>query len=170
MEPVTWGFIGTLVGTIVGASASIATTFITTSNSRKLKQDAASLERSERARDFQRNNLLELQEALSIGMRLIGRAHLEDINSLRKSENEGRNSLLSEELNLDLMISSRKLAILTERIADQSLRDSIKKLRTEMTNVLMAKTEGESLETLQWASSTFEQTMEKLGIILRSSY
>lgn len=170
METVAWGFIGTIVGVIVGASASIATTIITTRNSRKLQQDSDSLERSERARDFQRNNLFELQEALSSGMRLIGRAHFEDVVSFRKIENENRRPLLSQELDQDLMASNRTLAILTERIADQPLRESIKALRTEMTNVLMAKTEDESFKSLQCASETFENTIEKLGVVLRGSY
>ena len=79
MEPVTWGFLGTIVGTIVGASASIITTLITGRYSIKLQKDAISHERNERAREFQRNNLLELQNVLSSHMRLVTRAHLEDI-------------------------------------------------------------------------------------------
>lgn len=170
MEPVIWGFIGALAGAIVGASASIVTTIITGWNSRKLQKDAASLERTERAREFQRNNLLELQDALSMSMRLIGHAHLEDVESFRRSANDGRDSLLSDELNQELLISSRKLAILTERVADDSLRDSIKALRNEMTNVLMAKTENESRSALQYASSMFVKTTENLGVVLRDSY
>ncbi len=170
MEPVTWGFIGTIAGTIVGASASIITTLITARNSRKLQQDAESHERSERARDFQRNNLLEIQEELLIGMRLISSAHIEDLESFKKSENENRRSLLSQELDKDLLVSSKNLTKLSERTADQSLRESIKILRSEMTTVLMAKTENESFASLQRASATFENTMEKLGVVLRSSY
>ena len=170
MEPVTWGFIGTLAGAIVGASASIATTYITTRNSRLLQEGAASLERSERAREFQRNNLIELQDALFSGMRLIGQCHLEDVELYRTDVNEGRSSMLSEELNQKLMMSSRKLAILTERIEDQSLRERINILRTGMTGVLMAKTEEESFSALKTASDKFEKTMENLGVVLRGSY
>jgi gas vesicle protein len=170
MEPVTWGFIGTLVGAVVGASASIFTTLITGWNSRKLQKEAAVFERSERAREFQRNNLLELQDALTSGMRLIGRAHLEDVESFRKSKDDARRTFLTEELNQELLISSRNLAILTERIADDSLRESIKALRGEMTNVLMAKSASESDQSIQQVSSTFEKTMENLGVVLRGSY
>jgi len=78
--------------------------------------------------------------------------------------------MLSEELNQELMMSSRKLAILTERIADQSLRERINALRTEMTDVLMAKTESESFSAIKTASGTFEKTMENIGVVLRGSY
>jgi hypothetical protein len=170
MEPVTWGFIGTLVGAVVGASASIITTLITERNSSKLQQDAASLERSERARELQRSTLLEIQDALSSGMRLVGRAHLEDAESFRRSENDGKRPLLSEQLDQELLISNRRLALLTERIADDPLRESIKALHREMTNVLMARTESESEAALQYASSIFGKVMENIGVARRSSY
>ena len=170
MEPVTWGFLGTLAGVIVGAAASIGTTYITTRNSRLLQQDAASLERKEQAREFQRQNLIELQESLFNCMRLTGKAHLEDLESFRKSTNDGRSSLLTEELSQELMMSNRQIAILTERVADQKLRNSIQELRKNMTNVLMAKTEQGSYSELQVASNSFDEIMKNLGSVLRESY
>ncbi len=170
MESVAWGFIGTLVGAIVGASASIVTTIITGRNSRKLQEDAEELERNERARAFQRTNLLELQDALSIGMRLVGRVHTEDVVSFRSGEDRDGRPYLSDELNQELMISNRKLSILTERIADDSLRENIKNLREKMSNVAMSRDENESLEALNQAAISFETTMKQLGVILRGSY
>lgn len=84
MEPLTWAFVGTVIGALVGASTSIITTVITASNTQKLQQSAASLERLEKAREFQRSNLLELQEALCTGMRLIRRAHMFDTEQFQK--------------------------------------------------------------------------------------
>ena len=170
MEPMTWGFIGTLAGTIIGASVSIFTTIIAASNSRKLQKEAASFERLERAREFQRNNLIEFQDALSSGMRLIARAHIEDIESFRKNKNSSRSELLSEELNEDIRRSTRKLVILTERIANDLLREDIKKLRGEMSLVLIANNENESTATMHKAAITFEKTMVTLGTVLRESY
>lgn len=170
MDPAIWGFIGTVVGAVVGASASIFTTFITARNSAHLQENADTLQRLERAREFQRTNLLELQEALSQEMRLIGRAHLEDLESFRKSENDGRSNLLSEELNQELMLSRRKVAILTERVSDDILRDNLKALRQNMSNVLMAKSENESRIMIKEAGNSFEQFMQQLGLVLRINY
>ena len=170
MEPVHLGFIGALLGAIVGASASIITTLITGWNSRKLTQDADSLERKERSREFQRNNLLELQDVLLDGMRLTGRAHIEAIKSFKGGAIEGRMPPISEELDQKLLESSRRLAMLTERIADDSLRESINILRGNMVDVQVATTEAESDTTLQDAISMFENTMKQLGVILRESY
>lgn len=170
MDAATWGFIGTVVGAVVGASASILTTLISGRNSARLQEKADTLERLERAREFQRYNLLELQDSLSQNMRLIGRAHIEDVESYQKSDSGERSNLLSEELNQELMVSSRKAAILTERIADNTLRDNLKELRQKMTDVLVAKSETESREMLQIASISFEQFMVQLGVVLRSNY
>jgi len=170
MDAATWGFVGTVVGAVVGASASILTTLISERNSARLQNNADTLERLERAREFQRNNLLEIQDSLAKNMRLVGRAHLEDVESYRKDGSEGRSNFLSEELDQELMLSSRKLAILTERIADDALRNNLKELRQKMTDVLMAKSEIESSEILQIVSTGFEQFMQQLGVVLRNNY
>ena len=170
MEPVTWGFIGTIVGTIVGTSASIITTLITGWNSRKLQQDAVSHERSERAREFQRNNLLELQDVLLSHMRLVTRAHLESIKSFRDSPNKSQRPLLSDELDQELLLSNRRLTILTERIANDPLRENIKALSSEMFSVIIAKSESESNVAIQNMASMFNNTIESLGVVLRANY
>ena len=77
---------------------------------------------------------------------------------------------ISEELDQKLLESSRRLAMLTERIADDSLRESINILRGNMVDVQVATTEAESDTTLQDAISMFENTMKQLGVILRESY
>jgi gas vesicle protein len=170
VEPLTWAFIGTVIGAVVGAGTSILTTVITSSNARKLQQSASILERFEKAREFQRNNLLNLQETLSVGMRLIVRAHLFDTEQFQKSEMDRRISLLPEELNQELLNSSRQLSILSERVSDDPLRKSIKSLRQSMTDVLMSRTEQESFAAIKVANTLFEETMGLLGKVLRENY
>ena len=170
MEPVTWGFVGTIVGTIVGATASIATSFIAANNSLRLQKDAESLERVERARQFQRNNFLALQEAMATAMRLVGQAHLEDLESYRKNPGTNKSPMLSEALDQDIASINRQLSLLTERVSDDSLRELFKTLRTDMTVVVMARSESESNSAIEWASNSYQITMEKLGEALRSSY
>ena len=68
------------------------------------------------------------------------------------------------------MVSDRKISIVTERVSNDSLRDGIKKLRNEMTDSLMARTENECIKAMSCVSSTFEKTMGHLGVILRENY
>jgi hypothetical protein len=108
MDAATWGFIGTLAGAVIGATASICTTLVSSWNASRLQQNADYLERIERARAFQRDNLLALQDSLQDAMRLAARAHLEDA----VAANFGK-SMLSEEVNQNILLSNRKLSILT---------------------------------------------------------
>lgn len=169
MDAATWGFVGALTGTVVGASASIFTTIIGGWTANRLQKDADALKRSECARAFQRSNLLELQDSIQDAMRLLGRAHHEDVIAARESGEWGK-AMLSEEVNEGSGLANRKLAILTERVADDELRSDLRELRQRMTNCLFAHSELEMRESMQRASSEFASFMEKLGIVLRSNY
>jgi gas vesicle protein len=169
MDAALWGFIGTLAGAVVGATASISTTAISSRNASRLQQNSNYLERIERARAFQRDNLLELQDTLQDCMRLMGRAHHEDVVAYRESGHWGK-SMLSDEVNQNTLLSNRKLAMLTERVSDNELRSELKKFSNNSSNLLFAKSEIESDESLKIASSEFSSIMEKLGEVLRKNY
>lgn len=168
MEPATWGFIGAITGALVGASASIATTAITAWNTRRLQQAASKIERSDRAREFQRQNLLELQEALSEEMRLVTRAHHEDMKSFALGGNRDR--LLSEDLNQDLFNASRKTVHLVERVANDELRSDLKSVRRMMADLLLSDDAANPNAKMTALGSKYISTMESLGTVLRASY
>lgn len=165
-----WGMIGVLAGALIGASASIIATFITGWNSRKLQDDADALTRAQNFREFQKDNLLELQEVLSTAIRLINRAHLEDTKLFNIKSSEKHIPLLSEQLDQEILNSNRRMMILVERISDASLRQNINILRDNMVDVLFAKTEEQSKLAIQNASVKFINVMGELGSILRSNY
>ncbi len=171
MEPVTWGFIGAIVGTAVGAGASIFTTRINASNAAKLQMNEDIQRRKERARAFQRENLLQLQEALSDHMRLTAKAYLEDCQASIETENtQPTRSLLSEPLNQDLFNSNRRLSVLVERVADDSLRKQIYVMRQNMTAVLLVTTKEERDVAYAKAVDEMEPLMQRIGAVLRGSY
>ncbi|WP_422413633.1 MULTISPECIES: hypothetical protein [unclassified Endozoicomonas] len=170
MEPVTWGFVGTLLGVIVGASSSILTTIITARNNRKIQQDKNSYERSEKAREFQRENFIKLQDSLTNIARLITKAHLEDVQYFRKNPDSKSRPMLSNELDNEIRVSNTNVAILIERVANDMLRNNINMLHSEMTNVLMTKNERDSTSALNQAHSLFQSVMKDIGSALRQHY
>jgi hypothetical protein len=170
VEPVTWGFLGTIVGTLAGASASILTTIIAEGNRHRIKSDEAAFIREEKTREFQCNNLLKLQDVISSTMRLVARAHLEDISNFRERRLESTAPMLSKELNNEILSSNRELAMLSERISDDQLRENIKLLRAKMTTVLIAKNEKESYDAFRNASSSCDESMADIGIVLRKIF
>ncbi len=169
MDASSWGFLGALVGTIVGALASILTTLVSSRSANDLQLSADVLARSERARAFQRDTLIELQEVMLAAIRLVHRAHSEDVKAARQSGEWGK-SKLSEEIDQGIFQTNGKLAVLAERIGDGDLRSSLGDLRQTMTNCLLAKSEQESEHQMQQASEKMQLFMEKLGIVLRQNY
>lgn len=170
MEPAVWGFLGTLLGAVVGAFASIVTIVVTARNARALQADADASERVERARAFQRDNLLVLQEALAVEMRLVARGHLEDLASYREGKLFPGQARLSEDLDYELLEAARRVAALTERVANNGLRSTIKSLRREMTGVLLARDATESEARMRDISSHYHAVIEQLGTVLRETY
>ena len=169
MDAATWGFIGTLVGTVIGATTSISTTAIYSWNASRLQRNADSLERLERARAFQRDNLLELQDALQEAMRFMGRAHCEDQVAYKKSGNWGK-SMLSDEVDQNILLSNRKMSVLTERVADDKLRSELKQIHQKITNCFSANSEIEAKAIVEDTASAYNIVMEHLGKFLRSHY
>src|SRR5690606_15398929 len=124
----TWGFIGTLIGTVVGASASIFTTYINAKNSSKIQKEIQNYTRNEKFRNFQRSNYLKLQDTIPRSIRLITLLHFEDLKNYKRT-GEWQKTLLNSENDHNLMIAIRHLSIQTERVENETLRKKLKKLR-----------------------------------------
>jgi len=170
MNPELWGFLGAILGTIVGAGASIVTTIISGRHSRKLQEQSDSFLRKERARTFQRENLLEIQESLACYMRLIGRAHLEDAAFFRQNPGSTSRPRLSSELNEEILVSTRRLMLLTERIENDGIRNEIKNFRSSADKVFDAKSVSEGERILFGSTHTFQTLMSDIGTVLRRLY
>jgi hypothetical protein len=117
VDAAIWG----LIGTVIGAFASIATTWLSTKSSAAQQEARVQGERLERANAFQRETLLELQEAIHDALRLAHRAYIEDCDSFRKGTPWSK-AMLGEELNESIRLAFRKVSILVERVADDSVR------------------------------------------------
>lgn len=131
METASWGFIGTIVGTIVGASASIFATYLNGKNSVNIQKSNEKFKREELFREFQRDNLLKLQDEFSIGMRLIGKIHFESLSHFRIN-NEWKGFRLSDDVDSGISTSFQNLMKLTERVNDDKLRAKIINIRKDM--------------------------------------
>jgi hypothetical protein len=165
MEAAAWG----LLGTLVGAMASIATAWMASRSSNRIQSEKHAEERAERAKEFQRETLLALQEAIHDALRLNARAHFEDVASFRKTGRWGR-ELLSDEVNDGLILSRRKVAILIERVVDASLRTDVKSLMRVAAKGGFAQSEQEAEMNLFELSERMTPLLENIGSVLRSHY
>lgn len=165
MESAVWG----LIGTIVGAIASIATTWLSISSSSKLQEERVRAERRERANAFQRETLLELQEAVHGTLRLVHQAYIEDRDSLRAGTPWSK-AMLSDKLDENLRLARHRIAILVERVSDDNVRQQVKALMKIASQATLATSEPEAKAHLDCCSSESYQVLETLGSALRSYY
>lgn len=165
MDSVIWGFIGTLVG----ALASIGTTWISSISNSNLHKQASEQERKERERSFQRNTLLELQDALSDVLRMITQAHIEDVNAYRINGNWG-NNMISDEVNEGELAANRKASILIERVANDKLRTELKEIIILSSSVCRAISYNDAKNIFSKVNMNTKVAMENLGAALRNLY
>lgn len=169
MDESSWGFIGMIAGAIVGATASIVTTILTSNNAARLQENANAQERMERARLFQRETLLAVQESLNDSLRNMMEIYLHDLNSSKCGEEWGRRSI---DIDVDekARLSNRQLAILTERISDNSLREELRIIRKNISRVSLSTSKEEAEALKNSAITLTELFMEQLGATLRKLY
>ena len=130
-----------IIGVVIGAASSIVTTVMVARNDSR-----------ERSKEFQRNNLIKLQTSLTELMRLTARACRKD------------------DVDQESMIANENLSIITQRIADQSLRESVHSLHKKMADVVVLETEGLNNEKFVSAATLFKKVMLSVGVALRSLY
>jgi hypothetical protein len=158
-----------LLGGLIGACASVGTTFLNTRHAINLQSSADAIERQEKARAFQRDNLLACQEQMQVVGRLTAKAFHEDAMALQ-SGIAWQKHRINPELDEDLTTSRRKLAMLIERVADDELRHELKSLSRLLYEVGGAASFQEAESALNTAMATNQETMELLGTVLRKTY
>lgn len=166
MNSAIWGFIGTLIG----AGVTIAVSFIAVWKENKLQEKSYIFEREEKARAFQRENLLKIQDLLQKSVRLMARAHQADVSAYKETGTWRKNKL-EDEINDAITENNRELVVTIERIANDDLRKDIKDLRGIISSgIVLAKSDKESESILHEATDSFLKLMENVGAELRKNY
>jgi hypothetical protein len=129
---------------------------------------------AERRANFQRQTLLELQEALQDLARATGAANVQDERAFKETGRWQR-QLLGEEINQQIFLANRRVLMLTVRVRDQALRDALNRFRnltndTEVTNrnATHAELREASNVLFRSAVSSLEPIQERIGELLRS--
>ena len=165
MDSALWG----LLGTAVGAGASIVTAWLSSRSSHHLELAKRRDERVEQTREFQRRTILDLQDAVQDMLRAAGSAHHQDLLASRSGEEWGRN-MLPADVNDGSLIALRKVRILLSRVADEEIRSRVKLLTVDVTRILLARTELDSFSNLEKVTSQTEDLFEYMGNVLRRYY
>ena len=165
MESAIWG----LVGTFIGAAASIITTYLTNRNAAKLQSDARGVERIERSRAFQRETLLELQNAFHDAIRATAMAQLADVRASREGAAWGKNKL-PDSLAEEVRVANRRVMLFVERVADDSVRAKVKAVMADASRVGLSSSREESQAMLDQVTFSSIAALEEIGKTLRALY
>jgi len=163
MEAAAWG----LIGTAVGALSSIGTNWLSNRTTYRIASAKQAAERQERAREFQRQTLLDLQQAIHDSMRLVMRAHVEDCRRYRDTQAWGREQI-SEEVNEGLRLSRSKVAILVERLQNDELRLAVKSLIYDSGKTALAESKHAAELHLNDLTSQVTSVLERVGAEFRA--
>lgn len=159
-----------LLGALLGATASIATTFLSNRHAAALQAAADSDERQERAREFQRENLLACQDMMQVVGRLTAQVHHADAMAFKESGTPWNTHTLPHEIDQDLALNIRRFVVLIERVENDELRNELKALKAALVRVTFSTSSEAAESNLAVAMSANEKTMEHLGVILRKTY
>lgn len=165
MESAIWG----LIGTAIGAAASLLTTFITNRHSEVMSVKARSEERLQRFRDFQRETLLELQTALNEVARTTFLVHLEDTKSYVSSQEWGTGQV-PPKLDEECLVARTRVMIFAERVADEAVRKTVKALMEEVGLFISTQSKLEADSSLNKIISLSRASIEMAGKTLRDLY
>lgn len=165
MDAALWGFIGTLIG----ALASLGGTWLTSRHASSLHATTLGIERDEKFRIFQRDTLIALQDALHDLLRFVARGHIEDTKAFHETGEWGK-EFLSEEVSEGQMLARRHMLILVERVADDDLRTTLKRLNTMLTNVSFGGAKETADQNWEIASIYAFDVFEQIGKVLRGQY
>jgi hypothetical protein len=120
----------------------------------------------ERRASFQRETLLNLQDAVVKLSRAAGRIHHLDVMEQRKNGTWGGN-LLPEDLNDEAHHANVALMVLTARIRDDHIREMVQTFRNYAGRVGISRTEQAEKEALARMVEVLEPLHQRIGEILR---
>lgn len=165
VNPAVWG----LLGAVVGALASVGTTWITNAHAAKLESQRASEVRAEVARAFQRHTVVDLQDALNTLARKAFESHRYSLIQLREGT-PWEDSVPPLEMVDSLVDAFREVGKLGERVAHEPLRVAVLVYRDLLTDSVNASSLGEANAVREKVREKFAEITVLLGEYLRSQY
>jgi hypothetical protein len=142
---------------------------------REARREARREALSDQRRNFQRQTLLELQEAVQDLTRATGAMHHHDDMAFRRT-GEWQRELLAEPLNEQLLLANRRVMLLAVRVRDDSLRATVQRFRGHCSDTLIvgrgsdsdSQLRATSQAAMQSALPLVEQIHDRIGEILRT--
>ena len=158
--------IPTLVGAVIGAAASIVATILTNRNSMKQRIEDREAEYDANERRFQRENYLSIQPLLLDLIRGVFLTLYEDEKSFRETGKWDPKNKLSDEVDKLCFEATRELAMRTERVADDAMRERLQSFRHEASHVAFLSYQEEK-QYVEQMGALYDEVTAELGKEIR---
>lgn len=158
-----------LLGTLVGAAASIGTTWLANAHSAKLEAQRSREARAEVARAFQRQTLSDLLEAIHQLVRHSSDAYSHEIQTL-EAGGSWKSRLPAETLMEAVRAALRAVVVLNQRVADDPTREQVAKFVRDIAEALDAENPTDAAVLRTYALEQFHAVTTRVGTVLRSQY
>lgn len=141
-------------------------------NSRKAKRDKVARNEQRldafrlRRSEFQRANLLELQDEFMKLLRIVGRIHSHDINEFKKC-GQWQKHLLPDDLDEGFRLSNVSVSRLVSRIHNDELRKHVENVIIVSSRLSIAKSEEESARYFGEFINSSATTNQLIGNVIR---
>lgn len=120
----------------------------------------------ERRTTFQRQNLLDLQEAVNDLARAAGAANVQDNRAYRQT-GQWQKQLLGEELSENFRLAARRTSILNSRVRDDLVRELVQRFKDVSTGASFSPSKEAADSALNTMASVFEELNDRIGMLLR---
>jgi hypothetical protein len=182
VEPVTTataaGWLSGAVSVLLGFAAKAVSDWLQDKRALQRERETRDALRhdqlAERRASFQRQTLLDLQDALQDLARAAGAANVQDELAFQRTGNWQRQPL-GDELNQQAFLANRRVLLLTVRVRDLALRNAVRQFR-DLTNDVQVTNRNATDAELRAASNTMLQSSvpllgqihERIGELLRT--
>jgi len=133
---------------------------------REARADARRLQLFQRRSEFQRETLLNLQDAVFALSRAGGRVHHLDEMEFRKTGVWGGNHL-PEDLNEEARLAAVKVSAFMVRVRDENVRELTKTFRDHATRLGVCRSREEGRQAAEAMGETIPLLHERIGLVLR---
>jgi hypothetical protein len=116
---------------------------------------------------FQRDTLLQLQEAVQRLARATGRTNHLDEMAYRKT-NEWAKEQLPEDLNEGWFVASTQTALLASRVRDDAVQQLVENFRTASTHATLAETPADARRQMQVLMDINSELHGRIGKLIRT--
>jgi hypothetical protein len=158
------------VFTLLGFAVKWASDWLQNKRQVEREREARNTSRSQlltdRRRDFQRQTLLDLQEALNDLARATGEMHHKDVMAAKQS-GQWQKQLFGEEVNNRAMLAMRRTSTLGVRVHNDAVRNMVFVIRDAAAKVTASRTEEDSEMAFVLMVANLDQLQHRIGELLR---